>query len=360
MEGADIADIYYPAFLTNGKTSREYPEFRPGQRVRLRIINAAASSQFWLTFGGEEPLLTAADGLDVVPVVRPETFIAVAETYDFIVTIPQSGKMEIRATVQDGSGQTSAFLGQGEVIPASDVPRPDKIAMMQQMAKMEMRMGAPAIKFNPSNEEPYEMLKDWGMQMEEAMEMPDMEGMDHTEKDMPKDGESPEEMNHEPMDHQMHDMEKEEMKDMDMDEERNMPEEATPSEEEDRIKMDQPQGTKQEEEEMKMGAGHNMEGMELFSEYNYNYLKAPEPTSLPEDKPVREVLLNLTGNMVRYIWSMNGMPVNETDKIEIKQGEVVRLKLNNLTMMHHPMHLHGHFFRVINEHGEYSPLKSYR
>ena len=335
MEGADIADIYYPAFLTNGKVLQEYPEFKPGQRVRLRIINAAASSQFWLTFGGKDPLLIAADGLDVVPVVRPATFIAVAETYDFIVTIPQSGKMEIRATVQDGSGTTSAFLGQGEIIPAPDVPRPDKIAMMQEMAKMEMRMGAPAIKFNPSNEEPYEMLKDWGMQMEESMEMPDMEGMNHTEKDMPKDTGSPKEMNHENMDHQMHEMEEGEV--------------------EDRIKMDQPSGAKREE--MKMEAGHKMEGMELFSEYNYNYLKAPEPTDFPEDKPVREILLNLTGNMVRYIWSMNGVPVNETDKIEIKQGEVVRLKMNNLTMMHHPMHLHGHFFRVINEHGEYSPLK---
>jgi hypothetical protein len=61
--------------------------------------------------------------------------------------------------------------------------------------------------------------------------------------------------------------------------------------------------------------------------------------------------------MERYIWSLNGVPLSEGDKIKIKQGEVTRITLNNLTMMHHPMHLHGHFFRVINEHGEYSPLK---
>jgi hypothetical protein len=61
--------------------------------------------------------------------------------------------------------------------------------------------------------------------------------------------------------------------------------------------------------------------------------------------------------MSRYIWSMNGIPLSETDKIKINEGEVTRITFNNLTMMHHPMHLHGHFFRVINENGDYSPLK---
>jgi hypothetical protein len=69
------------------------------------------------------------------------------------------------------------------------------------------------------------------------------------------------------------------------------------------------------------------------------------------------MLFNLTGNMNRYVWSINGVPLSETDKIKINQGEVVRITLNNMTMMHHPMHLHGHFFRVLNENGERSPLK---
>ena len=72
---------------------------------------------------------------------RNKTLFAIAETYDFIITIPLNGKLEIRATAQDGSGQTSAFLGTGEIIPAPDVPRPDKIAMMKKMAKMKMKMG---------------------------------------------------------------------------------------------------------------------------------------------------------------------------------------------------------------------------
>jgi hypothetical protein len=100
-----------------------------------------------------------------------------------------------------------------------------------------------------------------------------------------------------------------------------------------------------------------MEGMDLFSEYNYDYLRSPLKTNYSADAPVKEILLNLTGNMQRYIWSMNGVPLAETDKIKIEGGQVTRITLNNLTMMHHPMHLHGHFFRVINENGDYSPLK---
>jgi len=94
MEGADIADIYYPAFLINGQQTTEYPDFKPGEKIRLRIIDGSASTSFWMTFGGETPTLVSADGKDVVPVKKNKTFIGVAETYDFIVTIPQEGKIE--------------------------------------------------------------------------------------------------------------------------------------------------------------------------------------------------------------------------------------------------------------------------
>ena len=67
METVDIADIYYAAFLSNGQSVQNYPQFEPGEKIRVRFINGSASSQFWLTFGGQDPLLVAADGLDVVP-----------------------------------------------------------------------------------------------------------------------------------------------------------------------------------------------------------------------------------------------------------------------------------------------------
>jgi FtsP/CotA-like multicopper oxidase with cupredoxin domain len=90
---------------------------------------------------------------------------------------------------------------------------------------------------------------------------------------------------------------------------------------------------------------------------NYAMLKAPRKTTLPEG-PVRELKFELTGNMTRYVWTMDNKTISESDKILIKQGENIRIILTNNSMMRHPMHLHGHFFRTLNGQGEYSPLKT--
>ena len=89
----------------------------------------------------------------------------------------------------------------------------------------------------------------------------------------------------------------------------------------------------------------------------YQFLKAQNPTSLPSGAPIREVRLTLDGDMERYTWFLNNKPLSETESIRIKEGEITRFIMINRTMMHHPMHLHGHFFRVINGQDEYSPLK---
>jgi CopA family copper-resistance protein len=91
---------------------------------------------------------------------------------------------------------------------------------------------------------------------------------------------------------------------------------------------------------------------------NYAMLKSPTKTTLPTDAPVRELRFELTGNMNRYVWSMDNKVLSETDKILIKKGEIVRITLYNNSMMRHPMHLHGHDFRVINGQGDYAPLKN--
>ena len=79
--------------------------------------------------------------------------MAVAETYDVIVTIPE-GTLEVTATAQDGSGNTSIRLGNGKLYPATVIDRPDKVAMMKQMAKMDMKMGAPALVGNRKKKTP--------------------------------------------------------------------------------------------------------------------------------------------------------------------------------------------------------------
>ena len=91
---------------------------------------------------------------------------------------------------------------------------------------------------------------------------------------------------------------------------------------------------------------------------NYAMLKSPTKTTLPKDAPVKELKFELTGNMNRYVWSLDNKVVSETDKILIKKGENVRITIYNGSMMRHPMHLHGHDFRIINGQGDYAPLKN--
>ncbi|WP_412559962.1 multicopper oxidase domain-containing protein [Winogradskyella sp. MIT101101] len=303
MEGADIADIYYPAFLANGKKLAEYPEFKTGEKVRLRFINASASSYYWVDFGGGNPMIVASDGVDVIPEYKNRFLFAIAETYDVIVTIPE-GTLEITATAQDGSGNTSIHLGSGKLYPATVIDRPDKVAMMKQMAKMDMKMGAPALVGNKNRNTPKALMQKYGMKMNMDMKDGQMKMENEMNMEMKKDAT--------PMNHKMSTMQKD-------------------------------------------TASFNYDTRKTY--FNYDFLKAKENTTFKTDVPVNEILLNLTGNMQRYVWSMNGTPLSETDKIKIKSDEVTRITLNNLTMMHHPMHLHGHYFRVINENGERSPLK---
>ena len=325
MPDMAISDNYFDRFFINGKAGQEYPNFTAGEKVRVRFVNASAASYFWLTFGGGDPTLISSDGLDVVPVTKNKTLIGVAETYDFLLTIPQNGKLEVRAMAQDGSGHASAYLGTGPVMAAPMVPEPDLIESMKKMMAMGMKMGAPAAKFNPSKNDSIKYMKKYAMKMDEMNPPAEQAEMDGMAMDNVKMEEGKMEM--------------------------------------DGMKMKK-DSTQMDDGKMKMGyiipedkvIGSTMKTGDN-PEFNYNYLRSPVPTEFNSDKPIKEMLFNLTGNMNRYVWSINGVPLSETDKIKIKQGEVVRITLNNLTMMHHPMHLHGHFFRVLNENGEYSPLK---
>jgi len=108
--------------------------------------------------------------------------------------------------------------------------------------------------------------------------------------------------------------------------------------------------------------GINMQGMDMSAgsnmvTLNYAMLKAPYNTALP-DGPMKTLHFNLTGNMNRYVWTLDNKTVNEADRILIQKGENVRIVLTNNSMMRHPMHLHGHDFRVLNGQGDYAPLKN--
>jgi FtsP/CotA-like multicopper oxidase with cupredoxin domain len=105
-------------------------------------------------------------------------------------------------------------------------------------------------------------------------------------------------------------------------------------------------------------ATHQMDPKADLVTLNYGMLSSPHETTLPQDAPIREMRFELTGNMNRYVWSMGNKVLAESDKILIKKGEHVRIILYNGSMMRHPMHLHGHDFRVLNGQGAFAPLKN--
>lgn len=244
MPPMDVADVGYDAFLINGRRHLQLGG-RPGERIRLRVINAAASTYFYLHWAAGPLTIIEADGLPVEPVAVPRILIGNAETYDVVVTIPARGEWELRATAMDGSGHASAGLGQGLPHPASDPPKP-QIYSMDEMLDLAMTM---------QDDDPRASV------------------------DLPRPGPP------------------------------------------------------------------------------YPLLRARRDTTLPAEAPRRDLTMNLTGDMGRYVWSFDGKTMAQDGVVTLHHGEVVRLELVNNTMMHHPIHLHGHFFRVLNGQGPRAPLK---
>ena len=305
MPGMDISDIYYDAFLINGKMKQNYPQFKAGDILRVRLVNASASTYFWLTFGGKKPLLVSADGVNIQPVVIERLLHAVSETYDFILKIPSGKAIEFKATAQDGSGVATALIGKGDILKAPNIPKPDLIKAMKIMAKNH--------------------------------------GKGHSDHNM-RDRHKPHSKGH--SDHNMKDRHKPHSKGHS---DHNMKDRHKPH----RIRGQDMKKARQTIPEL--GEPHKNHKSAPAS--NYAYLKAVRKTNFSKNIPVREIEMDLTGNMWRYVWSINGKTLSEVDKIKIHRGEITRILFNNKTMMHHPMHLHGHFFRVLNKNGDYSPLK---
>ncbi|TBX70462.1 copper oxidase [Flavobacterium silvisoli] len=287
MNAMDVSDVYYDRFLINGKTQNEFPQFKAGDKVRLRISNGGASTYFWLTYSGGKITVVANDGNDVEPVTVDRLLIAVSETYDVIVTIPEAGKAyEFLATAEDRTKSTSLFLGSGTQQLATPLPKLKYFEGMKMMNDM-MKMNGD--------------LDDMGMQM--SLNQMDMNVVMYPEITGP---------------------------------------------EIQKVKTNNTESNPNQ---------YDGNALSDIVTLNYAMLKAPHKTTLPEG-PVKELRFELSGNMNRYVWSLDNKVVSETDKILIKKGENVRIVLYNGSMMRHPMHLHGHDFRVMNGQGDYAPLKN--
>jgi CopA family copper-resistance protein len=302
MKAMDVSDVYYEKFLINGHPEVSVPQFKSGQKVKLHIVNGGTSTYFWLQFAVGKLTVVGNDGNDVEPVWVDRMIIAPSETYDVEVTIPQNMSYEFRATSEDRTGHSSLWLGSGMKMPAPTLPHLKYFEGMKMMNDM--------------------------MKMNGNMKM--MEGMNMTNQTM--------DMNT-VMYPEITGYEKGKSKDEGM-----------------------PGMNMNKKDTGSMGKTNDMAGMDMGNSsdivtLNYAMLRSPVKTTLP-DVHTKELRFVLTGNMNRYVWSINNKTLTETDKILIKKGENVRIILVNNSMMRHPMHLHGHDFRVINDQGEYAPLKN--
>lgn len=111
--GSDVSDIEYDAFLANGETQQFY-SMKPGSTARLRLINGGAGTYFNVQFANMTMKVIAADGMDIQPIEVEQLLITNGETYDVLVTIPDSKRYELRAMADDASGYSSVLLGSGK------------------------------------------------------------------------------------------------------------------------------------------------------------------------------------------------------------------------------------------------------
>lgn len=357
MPAMDISDIKYDKFFINGKENVEQQVYKAGETVRLRIIDGSASTYFWVQFAGGQMTVVAADGLEVQPIKVDKLLLGVAETYDVLITIPKDGKYEFRATPHDVSGQVSTFFGTGTLHKAPDIPKLNYFRIMHSMSQMMMGMKGMQMSAVKNNKlKKAGMLKETPNGMEGKMGASAMK-MDMGMGEMKMGGMQGMHMNSDSakMKHSDHDktMKMDDgMKKMDMN-----------SDSEKMMGMDMGgmdmMGMKDDGRGIKMTVPGSMmnslggEGKIL----TYDMLRAKASTEIDSKQPLRTFQLYLTGSMLRYVWSINNKTLSEQDVLSIKKGEKVRFVMHNNTMMEHPMHLHGHFFRVINAQGEYSPLK---
>ena len=325
MNPRDISDVTGATytFLVNGHGPVDGLEylFAPGERVRLRIINGSAMTFFNIRIPGVPMTVIAADGMDVAPVEVDEFQIGVAETYDVIVA-PPAGSHALVAEAMDRSGMGLASLTSHKGHRATPPPLREPVTLTM----ADMGMGS--------------VDSARGGAMNHDSHGGGHGGMDHSGMNHGGNEASPAmdhgAMDHGSMDHSMRDTSK-------------LPPDVKVGPGIDMVapmpmdRMDFP------------GLGLDTVDHRVL---RYTDLKAARPN--PHRMPTRQLTIHLTGNMERYMWSFDGKKFSAVtdDPIRFAYDERVRVKLVNDTMMAHPIHLHGHFFELVNGAGMMDqPLK---
>jgi len=359
MPPMDISDVAYDRFLANGKVESKIPG-KPGDTVRLRIINGSATTYFHVEYAGGPMTIVAADGIDVKPIQEKRLLISVAEIYDVLITLPADGSFEFRGTAHDGSGYASVWIGEGMRHHAGDVPKPNLYHQMQHTSISQALSLTPAGTMGMPDrmvdsgmfDAPGMMAMDHDAAQGHTMDIGhgDDTGMKHMEQ---KDHPAAMDMQHD--EHmQIEDGKQAQTMEKISDGEHSMPAPAISDRSGKKYGMDFGFLAA----DISSAANLAPDGMGDERPWSpYAKLKSVKPTAFVPGKKMREIRLTLDGDMERYVWFLNNKSLSESDSIRIRQGEAVRFIMINRTMMHHPMHLHGHFFRVVNGQEDFAPLK---
>ncbi|MDA3508206.1 copper resistance system multicopper oxidase [Acinetobacter junii] len=325
MLKTDMSDVTNYTFLMNGKTPAQNwtGNFKAGEKVRLRFINASAMSFFDVRIPNLKMTVVSADGQPVKPVPVDEFRIGTAETYDVIVE-PKQSNYQIEAESIDRSGFSVGSLHDENTPPINQIKMP-KSRPRSLLTMEDMGMG-------------HDMSSMAGMDHD----MSSMKGMNHDMSSMKG------------MDHDMSSMKG---MDQDMSSMKGMD-------------HDMSSMTGSSKDQSMSGMNHSMQmttsnasTQEKNGDVVYGWANASTPVGQkalqysdlqslnpqPDTRaPEREMEIRLGGNMERYIWTINGKKFNETEPFKVKYGERIRLKFVNDSMMAHPMHLHGMFMQLEN------------
>ncbi|MCT9354936.1 copper resistance system multicopper oxidase [Acinetobacter baumannii] len=343
MLKTDMSDVTGYTFLVNGKTPQQNwtANFKAGDKVRLRFINASAMSFFDVRIPNLKMTVVSADGQPVKPVAIDEFRIGTAETYDVIVE-PKQPNYQIEAESIDRSGFAIGTLHNENTQAVGPVqmptPRPRALLTMDDMgmshgggsnehAGHQMNMQHDTSAMPEMKKETSQANHDHTMmKMDHDMKNMSSGEHDHSMMHMKHDMSAMSEMNHDMQamsssehDHAMMNMNHE-----------------MPAQSENKPKKDEPV--------YGWANASTPAGMKALQYSDLQSLTPQPDTRAPE----RELVIRLGGNMERYIWTINGKKFSDTTPLQVKYGERIRLKFVNDSMMAHPMHLHGMFMQLEN------------
>lgn len=343
MNPTDISDMTGATYtyLMNGMAPGQTWTglFEPGERVRLRLINASAASFFDVRIPGLPMTVVQADGQHVKPVETDELRLSIAETFDVIIEPREDRAYSLFAEAMDRSGYALGTLAPREGMRADVPPRRERPLLT--MADMGMDhqghdMGGGAADAHAGHDMPAAEPDPHA-----GHDMPAPAADPHAGHDMPAPSSDP---------HAGHDMSGMGAAGQGLRAPGTVPAMVAHGPD-----GHGPANASVPDQVMSRlhepGVGLGSDGWRVLT---YADLESPHPAHHLEP-PEREIELHLTGNMERFMWSIDGKTFSEVEPIRLRLGERVRITMVNDTMMNHPMHLHGMWMELENGKGTAIP-----